>query len=189
METIGERIRILRKKIKQNQTDFGKKIGIGQAGLSAIEKNDVIVTDRNISLICQAFNVRREWLEKGEGEMFLPMSRADAVMAWAERISKEPSGFPHQFAAALAQLDVSDWQVLERLARALAAASPQAPASAEPPASDLSPAPEHHTTEGVPLDPTIEEEVAKYRARRYAQEKTRRICTTSPDFAASATSK
>ncbi|WP_432748376.1 helix-turn-helix domain-containing protein [Pectinatus frisingensis] len=62
---IKNRIRDLRKEQHLTQSEFAEKIGMGQAGLSAIEQGIRNITERNIMLICERFNVRREWLEKG----------------------------------------------------------------------------------------------------------------------------
>lgn len=62
---IKNRIRNLRKEQHLTQGEFAEKIGMGQAGLSAIEQGIRNITDRNIMLICERFNIRREWLEKG----------------------------------------------------------------------------------------------------------------------------
>ena len=64
---MNERIKLIRDAVRLNQTEFGKKIGIGQAGVSAIEKGIRDVTDRNIQLICERFNVNEEWLRTGAG--------------------------------------------------------------------------------------------------------------------------
>ena len=54
-----------------NQSEFAECIGIGQAALSALEKGIRNVTERNISLICEHFNVNEHWLRTGEGEIFI----------------------------------------------------------------------------------------------------------------------
>lgn len=70
---IGERIRILRKEVGLNQTEFGERIGLKQSSLGQIEIGTRAVTDRTILLLCQAFNVSEEWLRNGTGEMFLAL--------------------------------------------------------------------------------------------------------------------
>lgn len=71
MLEISDRIKEVRLYLNLTQGDFSEKIGIGQAALSAIEKGIRGITDRNISLICEKFNVSEEWLRTGSGEMFL----------------------------------------------------------------------------------------------------------------------
>lgn len=68
---ISNRVKEIRTNLGLNQSDFAEKIGIKQAGLSAIEKGIRNVTDRVISDICREFNVNEEWLRDGKGEMFI----------------------------------------------------------------------------------------------------------------------
>ncbi len=68
---ISNRVKEIRTNLGLNQSDFAEKIGIKQAGLSAIEKGIRNVTDRVISDICREFNVNEEWLRNGNGEMFI----------------------------------------------------------------------------------------------------------------------
>lgn len=69
--SINERIKILRAKLKINQTEFASKIGVTQPSLSDIEKGKTQnISNRNIKLICSVFGVREEWLLNGEGDMF-----------------------------------------------------------------------------------------------------------------------
>lgn len=69
--SINARVKAIRKAKGLNQAEFGKAISLKQGGVSYIEQEGNTVTEQNISLICQKFRVRREWLVDGEGEMFL----------------------------------------------------------------------------------------------------------------------
>ncbi len=66
--TINERIKALRKELGLNQKDFGSRIGIKANSLSDIEKGKNAVTESNIKLICEKFNLNETWLRTGEGE-------------------------------------------------------------------------------------------------------------------------
>ena len=65
-----DRIREVRKALKMNQKDFGKRLGLTQVTLSMIEGGKSVLIDKNIKLICAAFNISEHWLRTGEGEMF-----------------------------------------------------------------------------------------------------------------------
>ena len=65
-----ERVRKVRKALKMNQKDFGKKLGLTQTTLSMIEIGRSVIIEKNIKLICTTFNVSERWLRTGEGEMF-----------------------------------------------------------------------------------------------------------------------
>jgi len=70
MQTVGERIRILRKELKLNQSYFGKKIGISYGHISNIENNKDMPSPAIIKLIAINYGTTEEWLEYGVGEMF-----------------------------------------------------------------------------------------------------------------------
>ena len=83
---VHDRIKEIRISLGLNQSDFGNKIGLGQAGVSALEKGIRGITDRNIQLICEKFNVNEEWLRNGECEMFLDVSEEDEFMKAATEL-------------------------------------------------------------------------------------------------------
>lgn len=79
MESIGERIRLLRKSLDLNQTDFGKNIGLPQSVVTAWERDARIPNERQIILISSYYNISREWLETGEGEMQTKMTADEEI--------------------------------------------------------------------------------------------------------------
>lgn len=66
---INDRVKIIRKSLNLNQTDFAKRIGIKQTTLSSIEIGIVNLTDRNLQQICRVFRINESWLRTGEGQM------------------------------------------------------------------------------------------------------------------------
>lgn len=78
-----ERIKILRKHFDLSQTDFGDKIGLGQTGVAAIENGRSNASKSAIQAICAAFNVNKQWLLSGEGEMLIsnPADTEDGSVA------------------------------------------------------------------------------------------------------------
>ena len=73
------RLKTLRKILKLSQSDFAKEIGIAQNSLSLIETGKNALTQQNINLICRIFNVSKDWLEFGKGEMFNSEAPEDIV--------------------------------------------------------------------------------------------------------------
>lgn len=67
---INGQIRKLRKHLKLSQSEFGERIGLKNSAISAMEQEDRTVTERSIGMICEKYNVSREWLTDGAGEMF-----------------------------------------------------------------------------------------------------------------------
>lgn len=69
---IGNRIKKIRKELDLTQTEFATIIGSVQNTIARYESNQRNPSSSVITLICEKFDVREEWLRNGEGEMFKP---------------------------------------------------------------------------------------------------------------------
>ena len=70
--------------------------------------------------ICKEFNVDLYWLETGEGEMFLPKSKDDAIMEFMESVmADEEESFRRRFIEMLSALDDDGWLFLESTLKSL----------------------------------------------------------------------
>jgi transcriptional regulator with XRE-family HTH domain len=67
--SIGHRIKELRKHLNLTQIDFSEKIGIKQANLSHIENKSEKISIEIINSIISYFNIDANWLFTGKGEM------------------------------------------------------------------------------------------------------------------------
>ena len=65
-----DRIRLVCKTLGLNQGEFARRIGLTQNALSMIELEKVVLTEKNIKLICATFGIDENWLRTGKGEMF-----------------------------------------------------------------------------------------------------------------------
>ena len=65
-----ERLKIIREYFGMTQSEFAKKLGIGQSTLAMMEVSKRDISDRHIKTICAICNVNENWLRTGEGEMF-----------------------------------------------------------------------------------------------------------------------
>ena len=70
MDSIGERIRMLRKDKNVTQEDLGKMLGVQLAAISKYETGRVIPDEKTIKLICAEFHCMYKWLTTGEGPMY-----------------------------------------------------------------------------------------------------------------------
>lgn len=81
MPSKGERLKMLRKALNINQSDFAKKISTTQGHISGIENGRKNLPDRTIKLIClenwDGKIVNETWLRTGEGEMFIQAPEKD----------------------------------------------------------------------------------------------------------------
>lgn len=77
METINERIKLLRKDNDLTQKQFADRILVTQSYLSRIESGKEVPNDKLIKLIALEFNVPTGWLEKGIGSQVIDKSSYD----------------------------------------------------------------------------------------------------------------
>jgi transcriptional regulator with XRE-family HTH domain len=68
---VNKRIKEVRKYYKLSQEKFGEKLGVTKTAVSKMELGTYNVTDTMTKLICSEYNISREWLETGNGEMFV----------------------------------------------------------------------------------------------------------------------
>lgn len=66
--TLGERVKLVRKNNKLNQTDFANRLGISQTHVSKIEKDVENPSETLLKFIVYMFGVDYNWLKKGEGD-------------------------------------------------------------------------------------------------------------------------
>lgn len=71
---------------------FGKKIGLGTSGVSAIEYSTRVVSEKHIKLICAAFpEISENWLRTGEEPMLLPPQDDQALVdQWVREYNGSP---------------------------------------------------------------------------------------------------
>ena len=67
---INERIKQIRKDVKLSQEEFATKINLAGNSISRIENGSRNPSERTLSDICQRFNVNKDWLLTGNGEMY-----------------------------------------------------------------------------------------------------------------------
>lgn len=120
MNTIGDRIKYVRKKLLNNksQKDFGDMIGLKANSVSCIETGTNNPTEQTIKAICREFNISYLWLTEGIEPIESTidsdsMNRIDNIMAgeneFAKNLFKEFS-----------KLDDKEWELLEGIIKKLA---------------------------------------------------------------------
>lgn len=67
MESIGGRIKEIRKELGLSQEKFGARVKVTKAHISKIELTEDKPSDMLIRLICMEFNINEEWLRTGKG--------------------------------------------------------------------------------------------------------------------------
>lgn len=114
---MNERLKKLRKTLDLTQQEFADRLGISRGNIGSYEVGKSALSDAVISLICREFNVNKDWLRTGEGEMFIQMTRDEEIAAFvAKALRTEEDSFKKRFIAMLSALDESDWESLEKIA-------------------------------------------------------------------------
>lgn len=77
-----DRILKIRKDSGKTQEEFAKKIGLSKNFVWMLEKGGREPSERTISDICREFNISKEWLLTGKGEMHnIPEDETAAVVS------------------------------------------------------------------------------------------------------------
>lgn len=115
--TQGERVREIRKSLNLTLEKFGEKLGVGKTAISNIEVGNRNLTDQMLRSICREYSVSEEWLKNGTGEMFVSLTRREKIASFlGELMKEEDESYRVRFVEALADLDVEQWEMLEKLA-------------------------------------------------------------------------
>ena len=118
---MNNRIKELRKHLGLTLEEFGRRLGVTRAAISNIENGNRNVTGQMIVSICREFDVNEEWFRHGYGEMIRQRSRSEIIVDFsADLLKQEDDSFKRKLIEALAVLDESEWEVLEKLALKLA---------------------------------------------------------------------
>lgn len=118
---MNERIRLLRKELGLNQSDFGNKIGVKQGTVAGYESGARTPLDAVVSSICREFDVNEEWLRTGEGEMFEQMTEQQKLLKYTGMLLKDKDSAIvnaiQSFIVTYEQLDVTSKATLEKIAQ------------------------------------------------------------------------
>ena len=121
METIGTRIKEIRKGAGLTLEKFGAKIGITAASLSTIENGKSNPSVQTVLMICREFNVNEDWLRYGTGEPFMQLSREETIAEYVGRINGgNITDIEESTIKFMAETPVEEWETLARELRRFA---------------------------------------------------------------------
>lgn len=123
MDEINKRFKDLRIECKKSQDEWGKILGITKSGVSDIERGRRNVTEQHLIMLSnwkeKAIDIN--WLKYGIGQKFKQLNRQQEIAKLsADLFKSEPDSFKNRLILALADLDESEWEVLEGIARKIA---------------------------------------------------------------------
>lgn len=67
-----DRIKAVREDMKYSQEKFGEKLGVTKSAISKIEKGERLPSTQLLLAISREYGINEEWLNTGEGDMYLP---------------------------------------------------------------------------------------------------------------------
>jgi transcriptional regulator with XRE-family HTH domain len=70
MESIGTRIKTLRKHLGKTQAEFSEPLGLKNGIVSVWELGKIGIDEKTIKAICHNFGANEAWLKNGQGAMF-----------------------------------------------------------------------------------------------------------------------
>lgn len=112
---MNERLIKLRKSLHITQQEFANRLNISRSTIATYEVGKSNPSDAAVMLICREFNVNEEWLRNGTGEMFLPANRYTEITRLTKQLlDEEEDSFKNRFISMLANLNVEEWELLER---------------------------------------------------------------------------
>ena len=109
MNTIGERIRWLRKDQKMTQQKFADAVGVKQNTVATWEMDRNEPQDPIVKAICSKFAVNESWLRSGEGDPYIQLSRQAEI---ARIITQAMRASPEREALICALANATDQQIL-----------------------------------------------------------------------------
>lgn len=117
-----DRLKQLRKTLGLTQQAFADKLGVKRNTVGQWECGVNPLTDQTIFSICREFDVNKEWLCTGEGEMFVIRSDEEEIAAFlGDVLSEEGETYKKQLILALANLSDEGWRGIKEFLDAIIA--------------------------------------------------------------------
>lgn len=119
---LKDRLKQLRKTLGLTQQAFADKLGVKRNTVGQWECGINPLTDQTIFSICREFDVNKEWLCTGEGEMFVIRSDEEEIAAFlGDVLSEEGETYKKQLILALANLSDEGWRGIKEFLDAIIA--------------------------------------------------------------------
>lgn len=84
-----ERLRMARKALGLNQKELAKELGVAQATYCQFETGVRVFQPRYIEMLKIKYSVNPEWLESGNGDMFLQSEDEDSIVKMLGELNEE----------------------------------------------------------------------------------------------------
>lgn len=112
---MGDRLKVLRKKLGLTQQEFADRLGIKRNAVTNYEVGRNDPADMVVSLICREFSVSEKWLRTGEGDMFIQKRREDQIAEYFHDLQGLNDELKKRLVAALAAIQTKDWEIIRQI--------------------------------------------------------------------------
>lgn len=114
MEDINNRIDLLIKDLGITKTRFAESLHVSSQFISSLCSGAKQPSERTISDICREFNVSLDWLQSGNGEMYVQRSANEELgLMVASLMAEADESFRKRFVSAMLELPPEFWPELE----------------------------------------------------------------------------
>lgn len=121
MEDINNRIDLLIKDLGITKTRFAESLHVSSQFISSLCSGAKQPSERTISDICREFNVSINWLQNGEGEMYVQRSANEELgLMVASLMAEADESFRKRFVSAMLELPPEFWPELEKFIKKIA---------------------------------------------------------------------
>ena len=111
------RMRQAREKLNLSQAAFGDGAGVGLGVIKNIDYNRTEPNSLYFDLLCKAYNIDRQWIETGEGEMFRESTQDERIAQFVGKALADKSDkFKVELLDILAGMNEDEWKALKRIA-------------------------------------------------------------------------
>lgn len=120
--SLSERIKRVRKAENISQVKFGEKLGVSRDVINNLENSRVDPKPLFINHLCNSFNINKEWLLNGTGDMYNPLTSDEEFAFLMGNIAATDNPQMKTLINVLSQIDnEEDLDLILNLCRRLAA--------------------------------------------------------------------
>lgn len=118
MNDLLNRVRIVFDKSSLSQSEIARKLNVTPAYIwKLLNKSDATPSGRLISDLSEQFDISKEWLLTGHGEMHVTLSDDEQIAAFVGKVLKSgDESFKKRYIKMLSALDDDGWEALEKVA-------------------------------------------------------------------------
>lgn len=111
---MNERLKELRHFLGLTQKEFGDKIGVTNSAISYLESGRSNLTEQMIFSICLIFEVSKNWLKYGKGEMFINHTVDEELASYMGALLGEDNPQKEKYALIALKILVDEWDLVEK---------------------------------------------------------------------------